>query len=259
MNITLYLSKRQNEILDDVLREGEVFVDDLALKFDVSPQTIRMDLRELDKAEKLERTHGGARAKNGKKNLAYEERKQIAAIEKIAIGKAAAKLIPDNASLFINIGTTTEAVSDALQQHSGLLIITNNINVASNLGLGDANEIAVAGGTVRASDGGIIGEATVDFINQFMVDFAIIGTSAIAEDGALLDFDYREVKVSQAIMKNARHVILVADSTKLGRKAHARIGHISQIDTFVTDSIKSNTLRQLCLDANIDIVETKSN
>ena len=91
-----------------------------------------------------------------------------------------------------------------------------------------------------------------------MVDFAIIGTSAIAEDGALLDFDYREVKVSQAIMKNARHVILVADGTKLGRKAHARIGHISQIDTFVTDSIKSAELRQLCLDAEIEIIETKA-
>ena len=258
MSLTLYLSKRQKQILDNVLRDGEVFVDDLALEFDVSPQTIRMDLRELDKAEKLERTHGGARAKNGKKNLAYEERKQIAASEKVTIGQAAAKLIPDNSSLFINIGTTTEAVSDALQQHSGLLIITNNINVASNLALGEANEIVVAGGTVRASDGGIIGEATVDFINQCMVEFAIIGTSAIAEDGALLDFDYREVKVSQAIMKNARHVILVADGTKLGRKAHARIGHISQTDTFVTDSIKSAELRKLCLDAEIEIIETKA-
>lgn len=251
----LYLSKRQKDILDLVQLAGDVSVDKLAVDFNVSPQTIRMDLRELDNANKLVRTHGGARTKDGKQNLEYQSRKQLASKEKIAIGLAAAKLIPNNSSLFINIGTTTEAVSDALKLHTGLLIITNNINVASNLSLGEHNEVVVAGGSVRTSDGGIVGEATVDFINQFRVDFAIIGSSAIATDGTLLDFDYREVKVSQAILSNARHIILVADTTKIDRKAHVRIGHISQIDTFVTDKLESQDIRDLCDASGVKIVE----
>ena len=97
-------------------------------------------------------------------------------------------------------------------------------------------EVVIAGGVVRHTDGGIIGEAAVDFIRQFKVDFAVIGASAIDEDGALLDYDYREVRVAQAIIANARHVILVGDRMKFERSAPVRIGHISQVDTFVTDA-----------------------
>ena len=93
----------------------------------------------------------------------------------------------------------------------------------------------IAGGVVRHTDGGVVGEAAVDFIRQFKVDFAVIGASAIDDDGALLDYDYREVRVAQAIISNARHVILVGDPTKFERSAPVRIAHISQVDTFVTD------------------------
>ncbi len=96
-------------------------------------------------------------------------------------------------------------------------------------------EVIIAGGMVRSSDGGILGEQTVDFISQFKVDYAVIGVSAIDDDGSLLDFDYREVRAAQAIIENARNVILVSDSMKFTRSAPVRIGHISQVDIFVTD------------------------
>ena len=172
----------------------------------------------------LTRIHGGALFPSGIENMEYEARRKIAADEKEAIGLAAARLIPDHASLFINIGTTTEAVSKALLDHDGLMVITNNINVANRMRVYPSIEVVIAGGVVRGSDGGIVGEAAVDFIKQFKVDYAVIGASAIDHDGALLDFDFREVKVAQAIIANARHVILVADSTKFERTAPVRIG-----------------------------------
>ena len=89
-----------------------------------------------------------------------------------------------------------------------------------------AIEVVIAGGVVRGSDGGVVGEAAVDFIKQFQVDYAVIGASAIDHDGALLDFDFREVKVAQAIIANARQVILAADSTTFERTAPVRIGHL---------------------------------
>ncbi len=222
----MYLTGRQAEILELAKTEGRVLVEDLAQRFSVTPQTIRKDLNDLCDARVLNRIHGGAIFPSGKENVRYESRRQIAAAEKQAIGRAAAALIPDNSSLFINIGTTTEAVGEALLDHRELMIITNNINVANRLRVFPSIEVVIAGGVVRGSDGGIVGEAAVDFIKQFKVDFAVIGASAIDSDGALLDFDYREVKVAQAIIANARHVILVSDSTKFERTAPVRIGHI---------------------------------
>jgi DeoR family transcriptional regulator, glycerol-3-phosphate regulon repressor len=114
----------------------------------------------------------------------------------------------------------------------------------------------IAGGVVRPSDGGIVGEAAVDFIRQFKVDFAIIGASAIDADGALLDFDYREVKVAQAIIANARNVILVSDSTKFERTAPVRIAHISQVSTFITDRCTMPSVRQICRESKVTLIET---
>ena len=250
------LSERQNAIMDLARSEGRVLVDALGQRFAVSVQTIRKDLNELCDARLLSRIHGGAVLGSGAENLGYEARRDIASTEKAAIGRAAADLIPDRSSLFINIGTTTEAAAHALLRHSGLMVITNNLNVAHAMRTSPEIEVIVAGGLIRRTDGGIVGEAAVDFIRQFKVDFAVIGASAIDEDGALLDFDYREVRVAQAIIANARHVVLVSDSTKFERTAPVRLAHLSQIGTFVTDRCPSESVRDLCRLAGVRLVET---
>ncbi|HEU4985552.1 MAG TPA: DeoR/GlpR family DNA-binding transcription regulator [Rhizobiaceae bacterium] len=252
----MYLSPRHAAIMEMAKEHGRVLVDDLALHFNVTPQTIRKDLNDLCDQRQLTRIHGGALLPSGIENMEYEERRKIASEQKEAIGKAAAGLIPDNASLFINIGTTTEAVSNALLDHRGLMVITNNINVANRMRVYPSIEVVIAGGVVRGSDGGIVGEAAVDFIRQFKVDYAVIGVSAIDHDGALLDFDFREVKVAQAIIANARHVILVSDSTKFERTAPVRIGHLSQINTFITDRCDIESIRRICEDSEVRLVET---
>jgi DeoR family transcriptional regulator, glycerol-3-phosphate regulon repressor len=252
----IFLQPRHAEIVELARTSGRVLVEDLSERFGVSPQTIRKDLNELCDKLLLTRIHGGAVYPSGIENVEYEERKALAAGEKEAIGRAAAALIPDRASLFINIGTTTEAVGKALLGHEGLLVITNNINVANRLRVFPAFDVIIAGGAVRGSDGGIVGEAAVDFIKQFKVDFAVIGTSAIDPDGSLLDFDFREVKVAQAILANARHAILVADSTKFERTAPVRIAHLSMVNTFITDRCTPPAIRDLCTEAGVRLVET---
>lgn len=252
----MYLAPRHSEIVELAKTEGRVLVDDLASRFEVTPQTIRKDLNDLCERQLLTRIHGGAVIPSSTQNMEYAQRGKIAAAEKQAIGIAAAALIPDNASLFINIGTTTEAVSQALLRHGRLMIITNNINVANRMRPYTQFEVVIAGGVVRASDGGIVGEAAVDFIRQFKVDYAVIGTSAIDPDGALLDYDFREVKVAQAIIANARQVILVADSTKFERTAPVRIGHLEQVDTFVTDQCPDDRVRKICREFDVELIET---
>jgi len=251
----LDLSQRQKEILDLARSSGRVLVDDLARRFEVSAQTIRKDLNDLCDRRILTRVHGGAIVASGVENLAYEARRFVAMEEKRAIGAAAASRIPNNCSLFINIGTTTEEVANALSQHEDLLVITNNLNVAMQLYKFPRIEVVVAGGSVRRSDGAVVGSTAITLIQQFKVDFAIIGASAIDDEGALLDYDFREVQVAQAIVENARHVMLVADSTKLNRSAPVRIAHLGQINTFITDGLRSQRLRALCEAHGIELVE----
>ncbi len=250
------VSGRQLEIMNLARDQGRVVVEDLARRFEVTPQTIRKDLNDLCERRMMSRVHGGAIIASGVQNLSYEARRFVAAEEKKAIGRAAAELISDQSSLFINIGTTTEEVANALTGRQNLLVITNNLNVAMNLSRLETFEVIVAGGPVRRSDGAVVGSSAVDLIRQFKVDVAVIGASAIDEDGSLLDFDYREVQVAQAIIDNARRVILVADRTKLERFAPVRIAQFGQIHTFVTDYLPSAKLRDLCRERGVQLIET---
>lgn len=249
-----YLPPRQNQILALARENGRVDVDELSRSFEVSPQTIRKDLNELCEKQLLQRIHGGAIVGSGIENVSYEARRLLAPASKKAIGARAARLIPDNSSLLINIGTTTEQVAHALKDHHGLLVITNNVNAVHIMKNFKGIELIIAGGLVRRSDGGIVGVAAVDFINQFKVDYAVIGVSAIDDDGSLLDYDFREVRVAQAIIDNARHVILVTDLMKLERNAPVRIGHISQINTLVIDGEPPQKLRSICEDHGVEVV-----
>ena len=247
------LHPRQMDIMELARVEGRVSVETLAERFDVTPQTIRKDLNDLCGGGLLQRIHGGAVLWSGIANYGYEARYRTAAEEKRSIGVKAASLIPDNCSLLINIGTTTEQVAKALTGRRGILAISNNINVINILRGNPDIETIVVGGVLRHADGGIVGEAAADFIRQFKVDFAIIGASAIDEDGSLLDYDYREVKVAQAIIENARQTILVADSMKYERSAPVRIAHISQLDSFVTNSQPPDRLTQICREHDVTI------
>ena len=248
------LSERQNTILTLAREQGRVDVEELSTAFKVSPQTIRKDLNELCDRQLLQRVHGGAIVGSGIENVSYEARRLLAPGAKKAIGKKAAELIPDNSSLLINIGTTTEQVAHALAGHRGLLVITNNINAVEIMKKFLGVELIIAGGQVRRSDGGIVGDAAVDFINQFKADYAVIGVSAIDADGSLLDYDFREVRVAQAIIRNARHIILVTDAMKLERSAPIRIGHISQIDTIVIDANLPKQLQAICNENDVNVV-----
>jgi DeoR family transcriptional regulator, glycerol-3-phosphate regulon repressor len=236
------IAKRHGKILAAVQAKGYVTIDDLALDFQVTPQTIRRDINILSNEGLVRRYHGGAGMISSTENFAYSDRKVLCLHEKQRIATLLARHIPDHASLFINIGTTTEEVAKALCNHQRLRVITNNLNVASILSNYEHIDIIVTGGLIRHRDCGIIGEATIDFIQQFKVDFGIIGISGIDADGTLLDFDYREVRAARAILDNSRQTFLVADHTKFGRNAMVRLADITEVSALFTDKMPSQPL-----------------
>ena len=226
---------RQPEILEIARAEGKVLVEDLAERFGVTVQTIRRDLTELAEAGRLERVHGGAVLPSGVSNIGYEDRRGLNEDAKSAIARACAAQIPEGASVFLNIGTSTEAVARELLHHRDLMVVTNNMNVANILVANPDCKIVVAGGVLRRSDGGLIGNLTTTTIEQFKFDYAVIGCSALDSDGDLLDFDFQEVHVSQTIIRQSRKTCLVADHSKFQRSAPARIASLATIDVFFTD------------------------
>ncbi|MDF5485498.1 DeoR/GlpR family transcriptional regulator, partial [Vibrio parahaemolyticus] len=158
------------------------------------------------------------------------------------------------------IGTTPEAVARALNKnHKQLRVVTNNINVATILFPNPEIKVILAGGEVRSRDGGIVGEATLDFVKQFRLDFGILGISGIDFDGSLLDFDYHEVRVKQAIIDNSRSVFLAVDHTKFGRNAMVKLGNIAQLNMIFTNKQPPEEILSILKEASIPLEVVEAN
>ena len=228
---------RQINLLDTVRARGSVTVEQLADMLGVTLQTVRRDVQRLADDGLLARFHGGVRVPSSTtENLGHRLRESLNADGKARIARAVAAQVPNDCSLILNIGTTTEAIAKALLRHTGLRVITNNLHVANILADNPDCEVIVAGGAVRARDRAIVGEATMDFIRQFKVDIALIGCSGIEADGTVRDFDLREVKVAQTIVAQAREVWLAADASKFNRPAMVQLAELAQIDRLFTDA-----------------------
>ncbi len=248
------LNPRQRAILEAVRRQVTISVEELAQQLAVTPQTVRRDVKQMEEAKLLARYHGGVGMPSSVENIDYSQRQVMNIQAKRRIAAAVAARVRPGSSLLINIGTTTEEVARALTHHTGLHVVTNNLNVATILAGQPGSEVIVAGGVVREGDRGIVGEATVDFIRQFRVDIGIIGISSIEPDGTLRDFDSREVRVSQAILEQSREVWLVADQDKFGRQALVRLAHLSQIDKLFCDAEPPANMKALLKEARVELI-----
>ena len=253
------LNKRQRDILALAEEEGYISVDDLAKTFNVTHQTIRSDINNFCDKDLLTRAHGGAFFSKAH-NYAYKSRKSLASDEKKVIADAVANIIPNNSSVVhgniysTKSGTTTEQVAESLYNHKDLKVITNDMNIVNIFTQFDNAEIWLAGGKVRNIDSAVIGINTAEFIKQFKVDYAVVGVSAIDNDGALMDFDYEDVLVSKAIFNHCRKLILVADNFKFDSTAPMLIGNISEIDILVTNFKPPSEIIDICNSNNIEIV-----
>ena len=245
---------RLNEILDVARSDGKVLTEDLAQRFGVTVQTVRRDLGMLSNRGLLTRVYGGAVLASGTRNIGHSDRQELRAGPKEAIAQAAAKRIPNGASIFLDIGTTLEAVAKALHAHKNLLVVTNNLHVANILSTNPEAEVVLTGGTLRASDGGLVGEGTAEFVRQFKLDFALLGASALDQDGDALDFDFREVRVAQVVLSQARRSFLLADGSKFNRSAPVRIAPISAFDAFVTDVPPPASVPEDCRVSGCEII-----
>lgn len=246
-------SIRHQSLQNFLSARGYATIEELARHFEVTPQTVRKDINTLAHAGKVQRFHGGAGTLSGSENILYDERKSIRLDEKRRIGALLAAHIPDGASVCINIGTTTEEAARALLEHKHLRVVTNSLNVASICARNPDFDVVIACGTVRHRDNGIVGASAERFMREFRVDYGIIGISGVDESGNLLDYDYREVAVARTIIECSRRVFLVTDSSKFGRPAMVRVGHLSDLNALFTSGPLESKWEEMIREAGVEL------
>ena len=213
---------RHEGILSLLRRRGFVSIGGLAESFQVSEQTVRRDLKALEHEGQVTRYHGGAGLPSGPADRSYENRRVSFAVEKKQIARMVATHIPEGATVFIDIGTTMEAIAEAL-------------TVAMMLSRHPDFQILLAGGILRHNDHATTGEATRAFLERFRVGYGIFGIGAINAEGELLDYDYRDIDVSTMAMRISRRKFIAMDRSKFEADAAVHVGSVADVDAIYTD------------------------
>ena len=258
--IAMGLEQRHRTILEILGRRGYVAIEELAAQFRVTPQTIRSDINALSRQKLLTRNHGGASLPpSSVVNTAYAIRHVENAGAKEAIAQAIVRDLPDRASLFMTLGTTVGAIAQALGARTGMKIVTNSLEVARVLAPRDDMEVVVPGGHVQRHNSGVVGAAAVEFVGRYKCDVLITGVGAIDADGTLLEFHEAEVAIAQAMMANARRVVVAADHSKFTRTANYRLADLREIDAIYTDAAPDKPLASRAKAAGVQILVASGN
>lgn len=248
------LTDRQTQIIDLLSsRGGTLSSSELTTSFDVSVQTIRKDLNDLSDLGVVRRVHGGITLPTQSRNLSFTNRQVINFEEKKHIARLTAAQIPDGSSLFLGIGTTPGQIAEHLVYHTGLKVITNNLNAALTLCTNTSIETYVVGGRVRHTDEDVVGEEATSQLRNFQVNYGICGVAGISDSGDLLNFSSEESFLFKAILENCEKRLLVADHHKFMRSAPVKSGHLKDFDVLLTDSVPPQ-LQSLCDEAELPII-----
>ncbi|MBM9618023.1 DeoR/GlpR family DNA-binding transcription regulator [Streptomyces zhihengii] len=259
--------ERWNALLELLAADGRVDVEDAAGTLEVSPATIRRDLDELAAQQMLVRTRGGAIAHGVSYELPLRYKSSRHASEKQRIASAVAELIGEGEVVGLNGGTTTTEVARALALRAGgtrrdapdtgaplLTVVTNALNIAGELAVRPQIKIVVTGGVARPQTYELVGPLTVGVLNEVVLDVAVLGVDGIDPELGVMTHQEDEASISRLFAERAQRVILVTDSSKMGKRAFARICGLDAIDVVVTDSSIPAEVAEGLADAGIKVV-----
>ncbi|GAA3481548.1 DeoR/GlpR family DNA-binding transcription regulator [Streptomyces yanii] len=229
-------AERHRRIVAEIARLKFVTTDDLTTLLSVSHETVRRDLALLERRGEIARVHGGATAAQPPvgEEAPFSERSDTLPTEKRAIGRAAAELIEPNQTIVIDVGTTALEVARALPADHVGVIATPSLLVAAEASTRPRVEVLVSGGRLRGGDLACHNAQTVEFFSNLRADAVFLGSGGIAPYG-LTDFHLDEVATKRAMLANASHRYVLADSSKFGRTAAHRVCELSGFDTLITD------------------------
>ncbi|WP_204957152.1 DeoR/GlpR family DNA-binding transcription regulator [Pseudomonas rhizoryzae] len=235
-------ARRQQALLQLLETTGYVSVEEISDRFQVTTQTARRDIADLSATGRVRRHHGGVALATAIDVVTYRQRRIDRIEAKRRIAQRVASVVQDGAAIYLDCGTTCEAIAEALTQRSGLKIVTCNLRAASLLGDQTDFTIAVPGGFVRNADGSVFGEDAAEFIRRFRFDLSIISVSGVELDGRLADDDYQEMALARVAIGISHKVVLAVDAYKFGRSGLVELGTLEGVSMLITDAVPPQEL-----------------
>jgi len=223
-------------VLDELSADGSVSVSELSDRFGVSVATVRRDLQLLEEQRLVARVHGGAVARGVLYELPLRYKVARNQEEKRRIAAAAADLVADGETVGLTGGTTSTSVARALSEKPGLTVVTNALNIASELAVRSNLKLVVPGGVARAASYELVGPIAETALAGLNLDLVFVGVDGISLAAGCTTHEEVEAYTNRALIKRARRAIVVADGSKLGRAAFARICELDEIDELITDA-----------------------
>lgn len=232
----MYQEERQAAILERARSKGRVDVGELAVDFDVTPETVRRDLTALERHGFLRRVHGGAIPVE---RLGFEPglqtRDATMGAEKERIARAALAELPLDGAILLDAGTTTARLADILPPDRELTVVTNGLPIAMKLSARPNVNVLTIGGRVRGRTLASVDQWALRVLAETYVDVAFLGSNGISVERGLTTPDVAEAAVKRAMLRAARRAVVLADHTKVGNDCFARFGRLDEVDTIVTD------------------------
>lgn len=256
-------AERLSAVLDLLAESGQVEVEAIVDRLDVSPATARRDLDALAQQQLLTRTRGGAVAHSVAYDLPIRYKNQQNPDAKAAIAQTASALVPRGAVIGLCGGTTATAIADALMARAdimepshdpGLTVVTNAINIAMQLAMRPQIKAVVTGGVVHARSYELVGAYADAVLGNITLDLAFIGVNGIDAEIGPTSHDEREAAVNALMASRATHAVLVADASKIDKRAFASIGPRRLFSTVITDAAATQAQRQRLTDAGYDVI-----
>jgi DeoR/GlpR family transcriptional regulator of sugar metabolism len=227
---------RRRDIAELITAKGVVRVAELVKRFGVSDVTIRNDLEALSREGVLVRDHGGAVARAYTSlSVAFEQRAMLNLEAKQRIGEAAAKMVLPGETIILDAGTTLMQMAKRLPAISPLTVITNSLNIATEVASRPGIHVMLAGGSLSTETISTVGPLAERDLRELLVDKLFLGTHAFEPEAGLSDISLEVARVKSAMFSAAKHVVLLADSSKYPTRAFARVSPLAEIDCLITD------------------------
>jgi DeoR/GlpR family transcriptional regulator of sugar metabolism len=233
----MFNAEREVLIIEKLNRDGRVMVTDLAWELDVTPMTIRRDLQKLEQQGALRRVHGGAVLIIGlPKERAYGEKKLIQTSQKRKIAEEAVKLVAPGDTILLDAGTTTFELATLLKGMQGVNVVTSDLRIAMELCNADGR-LYFIGGEIEKEIARSTGAKARQFLSDIHVDMVFLGISSIGTDFILGSHTLENAELKRDMLECGSRKVLLADRSKFGIKAFARIGPMSLVDVLITDKL----------------------
>jgi len=253
----VYAEERQQAIADLLSLRGRLSVTELAAEYDVTTETVRRDLSLLERAGVVRRVHGGAVPAEALTVLEarVDDRDRARAVEKERIAKAALDLLPrTGGSVLLDAGTTTARLAAMLPRDLSLTVITNAVPIAARLAGMSNVELHLLPGRVRSTTLAAVGESTVEALRTVRTDVAFLGTNGLSLTHGFSTPDPSEAAAKRAMVAAAHKVVVLVDSSKVGRENTVRFAELSDVDVVVTDDGIADRDRDALRERDVEVV-----